>query len=113
MRNQADTITIRTAGDADGAALRRLAALDSAGALAGPALLAEVGGVPAAAIAIDGGVVVADPFRLTADIVELLELRRARLATGEASGRGRGRRERRLRGLTTKGGLRHASAHLW
>lgn len=81
MRNQPDAITIRTAGDADAAALRRLAALDSAGALAGPALLAEVGGVPAAAIAIDGGVVVADPFRLTADIVELLELRRARLAT--------------------------------
>lgn len=106
-----DTITIRHAAHGDAAALRRLAALDSADAPAGPALLAEVDGAPAAAIALDDGAVVADPFRLTADVVELLRLRRRRLAGGERRS-GRGRRPATHEHVTTTRGLSHASAHL-
>jgi len=111
MTSTTDTITIRPAAAGDAAALRRLAALDSAEVLAGPALLAEVGGTAAAAIALDDGAVVADPFRLTADLVELLRLRRARLAGGERPARrGRGASHEHL--PTTRGPA-HAPAHLW
>lgn len=110
MTSTTDTITIRPAAARDGAALRRLAALDSADALAGPALLAEVGGTPAAAIALGDGAVVADPFRLTADLVELLRMRRVRLTEGERpAGRGRGATHEHL---PTTRGLTHAPAHL-
>jgi len=108
MTSTTDTITIRPAAAGDAAALRRLAALDSAEVLAGPALLAEVGGTAAAAIALDDGAVVADPFRLTADLVDLLRLRRARVAGGARRGRGASREH-----VPTTRGLAHAPAHLW
>lgn len=66
-------ITIRSARHADAAALHRLAALDSAKVPAGDLLVAEVGGDLVAAASEHG--VIADPFRPTADVVELLELR--------------------------------------
>ena len=72
-------ITIRAAGVDDAAALRRLAALDSAPALRGEALLAEVDGQPLAALGLASGRVVADPFRLTAELGDLLRLRAAQL----------------------------------
>jgi len=111
MTSTTDTITIRAAAPGDAATLRRLAALDSADALAGPALLAEVGGTAAAAIALGDGAVVADPFRLTTDLVELLRLRRARLAGSERpTRRGRGRSHEHV---PTTRGITHAPAHLW
>ncbi len=113
MTTMSDSITIRLAGPGDAAAVRRLAVLDSAEAPAGPALLAEVGGAPAAAIALADGSVVADPFRLTADLVALLELRRGRLVEDDRPARG-ARRLRRHRDapLARAGALRHASARL-
>ena len=65
-------LTIRAAAPRDADALRRLAALDSRPRR--PALLAERGGVPNAAIALTSGSVVADPFNPSADAVG--ELRR-------------------------------------
>lgn len=72
-------IHIRRATELDGDAVRRLALLDSRPAPSGHVLVAEVGGELLAAIARGGTHPVADPFRPTADVVRLLELRAAQL----------------------------------
>jgi hypothetical protein len=75
----AGSVTIRRSTAADRMALERLAALDSAPAPVGDVLLAEVGDEAVAAIALTGGATIADPFRPTAELVELLGLRAAEL----------------------------------
>jgi hypothetical protein len=65
-------ITIRQSTDSDVVQLRRLADLDSARPLPGPALIAEHGGHAVAAVSLDGRRSIADPFLPTADVVELL-----------------------------------------
>jgi hypothetical protein len=55
--------------------LRRLAALDSQSPLSGPVLMGEIDGVPAAAISLTSGRVVADPFRPTAELVATMRVR--------------------------------------
>ena len=69
-----DEITIRESNDADAGALLRLAALDDRPALRGPAMLAFVGGELAAARTLEGGTAVADPFRRTAHLLDMLAL---------------------------------------
>jgi hypothetical protein len=66
---------IRLAGDDDAHALRRLAELDSSTAPAGRILIAEHDGVAVAALAIDEGRVIADPFRHTGVALALLRMR--------------------------------------
>jgi hypothetical protein len=68
-------VELRPARADDERALRRLAALDDAAELEGPALIAVVGGQPVAAIALDDERVVANPFVPTAHAVTLLRLR--------------------------------------
>jgi hypothetical protein len=68
-------ITIRSATDADAAAIRDLALLDGGRAPTGDALLAFVDGQLRVAVARADGAAVADPFHLTADIVELVRAR--------------------------------------
>lgn len=75
-------VTIRVAGPDDAAAVRRLAALDSGRAPSGLVLMAEEDGDPVAAISLETGSVVADPFRSTADAVHLLRLRRDQVQSG-------------------------------
>lgn len=75
----APTIAIRPALEADAAAVRRLAALDTAPVPEGPLLLGVVDGEVLAAVPVGGGRAVADPFRPTAEVVDLLHLRAARL----------------------------------
>ncbi len=73
----------RTTRD-DTAVLRRLAALDDAAALRGDALVAEVDGQIHAAVSLSDGRAIADPFRHTAALVDLLKLRAQQLTeTGE------------------------------
>ncbi len=72
-------LTIRSATAHDDADLRRVAALDSRPAIARPALVAEVDGEIVAALSLDGMRAIADPFRPTAELVELLKLRAAQL----------------------------------
>lgn len=67
-----DAITFRLATDADAPALARLAGRDSARVPAGPVLLAEVAGVPAAARSLHDGHTVADPFLPTMHLVRAL-----------------------------------------
>lgn len=71
---QLHSITIRPASDRDARTLRDLAQLDSARPLAGEVLLAESDAQPIAAIEVDSGRVVADPFRRTAHEANLLRL---------------------------------------
>jgi hypothetical protein len=78
-----DSVTIRPAFPDDAGAVARLAALDSARVPAGPLLLAEVDGAIWAALALDGGRAIADPFRPTAALVELLRGRAAQLRAGQ------------------------------
>jgi hypothetical protein len=78
-------ITIRDARATDATALERLAALDSARTPTGDVLVAEVSGNIVAA-ASDRGVI-ADPFRLTGDVVALLELRSKALRAPRSSAR--------------------------
>ena len=80
MNTQLHDMVLRAARPNDESDLRRLAALDSARPLRGTALVAEVDGRPVAALDLNDGRVVADPFERTADVVELLRVRAARLA---------------------------------
>jgi hypothetical protein len=76
--------TIRSVRPGDENLMRRLAQLDSAPALSGHPLIAEVDGEAVAAYSPEEDRAVADPFRHTAAAVELLEAR-ARLLAGAAS----------------------------
>ena len=68
------TISIRAATTGDGPALARLAALDSAPVPFGPVLLAEVDGRPLAALSVNDGRVIGDPFTRTTELAELLRV---------------------------------------
>lgn len=72
-------VTVRLAGSGDQPALLRLASLDSAGMPAGPVVVAETGGQLVAAVAVEGGATIADPFHRTSALVQMLELRAAQL----------------------------------
>jgi hypothetical protein len=80
-----EDITIRRSGAADGEALVRLAGLDSKHVPPGDFLIAEVDGEGWAAIALQGGEVLANPFQPTADLVDMLRLRAARIREVEGS----------------------------
>ena len=68
-----EAIMIRASEAADAGELHRLAALDSVRPIGGPALVAEVDGSILAALPLDGGRAIGDPFSETAHLVELLE----------------------------------------
>lgn len=72
-------IAIRRATERDAPGLRELAVIDSAAALSGAALVAVVEGRIWAALEIDGGRAIADPFVPSAAAVELLRVRCAQL----------------------------------
>lgn len=74
LSNSGPVVQLRAA-HGDDETVRRLAALDDASELVGPALLAVVDGRPVAALALDDGRVVADPFVRSAHAVSLLRLR--------------------------------------
>ena len=84
-------VELRPARADEATVLRRLAALDEAPELEGPVLLAFVGGEAVAALSVDDGRVVANPFAPTAHAVTLLRLRADHLSTASS------RRRRRLR----------------
>lgn len=71
-------LVLRPATSVDSDDLERLAALDSARPLEGEVLLAYAGGEVRAALSLDSGRAVADPFWPSAELVELL-----RAAAGE------------------------------
>jgi hypothetical protein len=66
------SVTLRPCRAEDRVPLARLAALDSSEPPAGPVLLVEVGGELRAALSLNDGAVVADPFHPTAALAALL-----------------------------------------
>jgi hypothetical protein len=72
------TLTIRPADLADLADLDRLAALDSASPPTGDVLVAEVGGELWAAVELDSGAAIADPFRRSGEVADLLRVHAGR-----------------------------------
>ena len=91
------SLVMRAARGSDGDALARLARLDSKPVPRGELLVAEVDGMILAALQLDDGVVLANPFQPTAGLVALLELRA-----------GRTKRRHARRGLAERLGLRPA-----
>jgi hypothetical protein len=77
-------VTLRYSSAADSDRLKALAELDSAQAPIGPALVAEVDGRLRAALPIDGGAPIADPFHRGTELIELLRLRAGQLGRSVA-----------------------------
>jgi hypothetical protein len=97
-----EDVLLRRARADDDAALVRLAALDSARPLVGPALVAEENGAIVAALCLSTGRAVSDPFVRSLHLVELLRLREARWQAPAVAPRGR----RLLPRLTLRGAER-------
>ena len=72
----APEISIRQATAEDAFALRRLAALDDSRPLRGTVLIAEEAGEMRAAISVDDGRAIANPFARTAELVDMLRMHR-------------------------------------
>ena len=87
------SLVLRHATSVDAGALRRLAALDSADPLKGDVLVAYAAGDLRAAVAVDSGRAVADPFYPSAELVRLLRT----AATGDDRRRRTRRRSARFR----------------
>ena len=106
-----ESIAVRMRGPADQPELERVAGLDSALAPRGSRTLgAEVGGLLVAALTLDDGSVIADPFRPSAAAVELLRLRAHQL--GADTHRRRRLGLGRLRRISRNHGAAHARAGL-
>jgi hypothetical protein len=69
------TLTIRRASETDRSSLRDLAVLDSSHAPSGEVLVAQIGSELWAAVEVETGAAIADPFRPSGDLVELLRFR--------------------------------------
>jgi hypothetical protein len=82
MQPRLNAISIRPAGESDRAALLLLSVLDGGDPLSGDVLIAHVDDEPQAAIEVDSGATIADPFRATDHLVELLGLRAATVRGG-------------------------------
>lgn len=97
---RSSAVVIRAAREEDFAALKGLAERDGLRLPEGARLLvAEVEGELLAALPFDGGDPIADPFRATADLVEMLELRAGQLRGSPAPRR---RLRDRMRVFTRK-----------
>ena len=83
-----DCLTVRAATARDADALRLLAALEGVNMPAGEVLVAQVGRDVVAALPLDGSRAIADPFRRSAEFVELLRLRARQLRRDEEEGGG-------------------------
>lgn len=75
---------IRLATDGDARALRRLGGLESRPVPPGRMLVAEIDGEVPAALPLDGGGALADPFRQTAHLVQALDAARAHVRGNRA-----------------------------
>ena len=77
----APEIRIRQATTSDAFDVRRLAALDDSASLKGSVFVAEQAGELRAAISLQDGRVVANPFAPTAELVDMLRMHRAHVET--------------------------------
>ena len=91
MKNLIDNIVIRRARPGDASALERLAALDSRHVPGGDLVVAEADGELRAALSVEDGAYIADPFQRTAELITLLDMRAAGLELRRPSRRRRPR----------------------
>jgi hypothetical protein len=91
----ANAFTIRAAQKSDEPTLAWLAALSSRPTITRPALIGDIDGIPAAAISLIDGRVVADPFRPTSALRAELRLHRS----GWRAQSGRDAARKRVRAL--------------
>jgi hypothetical protein len=84
-----ERLVLRRAAARDDVALARLAQLDGASRPAGAMLVAELDDEIVAAVPFDGGRAIADPFRPTAELVELLRVQSGLLTAAPAARRRR------------------------
>ena len=77
-----ETITIRPSREEDAPAVEQLAELEERGVPRGPLLLADVEGTVEAAVAIETGEALANPFVPSEEVVSLLEHRADQLRAG-------------------------------
>src|SRR3954451_3912270 len=82
-----ERVVLRRAQHQDANALDRLAALDGVRRPAGELMVAEVDGEILAAVPVEGGRAIADPFRPTRDLIDLLHARTHLLAARSETGR--------------------------
>jgi hypothetical protein len=92
-----ERLVLRRSGSQDAASLTRLAQLDSAPRPSGEMLVAELDEQIVAAVPFDGGRAIADPFRPTAELVELLRAQVGQIVAAPGGGRQRIRPHMRLR----------------
>ena len=85
------SLSLRHATAADGRAVAYLAELDEAERLTGSVLVAFDGDRPVAAMSLDDGRTVADPFTRTANVVDLLRVRARQERSGASRRLGLGR----------------------
>jgi hypothetical protein len=96
-RNDADGVVLRPLGRDDLRSLDRLAHLDSRRPPRGPLLGAEIEGRLVAAISLQTGEAIADPFSRTVEVRALLELRAAQIRRRQSVRRRRPRHVSRPR----------------
>ena len=87
IEQEIDAVAIRVARDSDRNELIRLAERDSASLPGGALLIAEVDGSIRAALGLESGAIVADPFHRTAELVSLLRSRAEHLQGAAGAGR--------------------------
>lgn len=78
--SESHTVALRVAETDEAAVVRRLASLDDQPALEGPVLLGLLDGEVEAAISLNDRRVIANPFVVTRDLVQLLRVRAAHIA---------------------------------
>jgi hypothetical protein len=79
MHADVDNLVLRLGTVHDDGQLGRLAMMDGKAVGPGPHVVAEIDGIVVAAKPVNGGEPIADPFRPTAHLVPLLELRAGQL----------------------------------
>jgi hypothetical protein len=102
-----DSVVVRLARPADCPSLEDLAQLDSGLVPEPPALVAEVEGTVRAAMSIETGAAIADPFRRTAALVDLLALRAAQVRAELAHPAPSTAEVHRAARVATEGGVDH------
>jgi hypothetical protein len=85
-RDRSASVRVRHFAERDIDGIRQLAALDEKPVPIGAVLVAEQAGELVAALPLDGGDALADPFKPTADIVALLQMRARQLEKANGAG---------------------------
>ena len=93
--NDSAEIVIRAARDEDMGEVARVAGRDTGDLPAGPLLVAKVGRDVRAAISLDDGAVIADPFHRTAELVQMLRIRAGSVSRARRNHAARRRGHRR------------------